>query len=120
MRQSPTPVLEKARRLHPLLGFSSVGAMHGFFQIRGLSIISSGHCHEGDATAGWEHVSVSLPKRTPTWEEMCYVKSLFFEPEECVIQFHPPESKYVNIASTCLHLWKKADGSFELPPEVCA
>lgn len=37
---------------------------------------------------GWEHVSVSPKnqKRCPTWEEMCAVKNLFFEPEETVIQ----------------------------------
>ena len=30
---------------------------------------------------GWEHVSVSYRKRCPTWEEMCRVKDMFFEPE---------------------------------------
>lgn len=30
---------------------------------------------------GWEHVSVSLPVRCPTWEEMCFIKSLFWDEE---------------------------------------
>lgn len=35
--------------------------------------------------AGWEHVSVSLSvKRTPDWEEMCYVKDLFWAKTDCV------------------------------------
>lgn len=54
----------------------------------------------------WEHVSVSTPVRCPTWEEMCFVKSLFWLPHECVVQFHPPEAEYVNQHPYCLHLWR--------------
>lgn len=54
----------------------------------------------------WEHVSVSLNNRCATWKEMCFVKDMFWEDEECVIQFHPPKSKYVNIDPYCLHMWK--------------
>ena len=32
---------------------------------------------------GWDHVSVSLQKRCPSWNEMCFIKDLFFDPEEC-------------------------------------
>lgn len=62
---------------------------------------------------GWQHVSVSLvdhPKTTPRWEVMCAVKDLFFEPEDCVVQFHPPASEYVNHLPGCLHLWRCIDG----------
>lgn len=93
--------------------------MFGYFQIRGLHIISSGHCEDGDATAGWEHVSVSLPKRCPTWDEMCFVKALFWEPEETVVQFHPAEAEYKNLATTCLHLWKDTRVGHALPPIGC-
>jgi hypothetical protein len=55
---------------------------------------------------GWNHVSVSLPTRCPSWEEMCYVKNVFFDPEETVMQLHPPESTYVNNHPFCLHLWQ--------------
>ena len=34
---------------------------------------------------GWEHVSVSLARRCPTWEEMCMIKDLF-------VEYHPPRS----------------------------
>lgn len=54
----------------------------------------------------WEHVSVSLGHRTPTWAEMCFIKSVFWDPEDCVIQYHPPESQYVNHHPYCLHLWR--------------
>lgn len=31
------------------------------------------------AGEGWEHVSVSTPVRCPTWDEMEFVKRMFFE-----------------------------------------
>lgn len=67
---------------------------------------------------GWEHVSVSRRDRCPTWEEMCQVKALFWGGEDCVIQYHPPESEYVNNHPNCLHLWRKIDTEFPLPPSI--
>lgn len=66
---------------------------------------------------GWEHVSVSFPNRCPTWEEMCKVKDIFWYDSECVAQFHPPKSEYVNNHLYCLHLWRKIGADFELPPK---
>lgn len=74
----------------------------------------------------WEHVSVSIldteagnrgrTDTTPTWEEMSWVKWLFWGPGECVVQFHPPESEYVNYHAGCLHLWKPVGVDIPLPP----
>lgn len=64
----------------------------------------------------WEHVSVSLPERCPTWEEMCYIKDIFWDEEDCVVQFHPPHSAYVNNHQYCLHLWRQVGVEFQLPP----
>ena len=66
----------------------------------------------------WEHVSVSMPNRCPNWKEMCFIKDLFWGKEETVLQIHPPASKYVNQHPHCLHMWKKKDGEFELPPLI--
>ena len=66
---------------------------------------------------GWEHVSVSLRNRCPTWEEMCRVKDIFWGEDECVVQFHPPKSEYVNLHTYCLHLWKKIGEKADLPPK---
>ena len=55
---------------------------------------------------GWDHCSVSMPNRTPTWKELCFIKDLFWEPEETVIQYHPAKSEYVNDHPFTLHLWK--------------
>lgn len=65
---------------------------------------------------GWEHASVSTQTRCPTWEEMCFVKDCFWEPEEDVLQFHPRQSAYVNVHPFCLHLWKPPY-SVVLPPK---
>jgi hypothetical protein len=66
--------------------------------------------------AGWEHVSVSGQTACPTWEQMCRVKSLFWRPEEAVVQYHPAESEYVNLHPFCLHLWKPTNSLLPTPP----
>jgi hypothetical protein len=66
----------------------------------------------------WDHVSVSLRNRCPNWQEMSFVKDLFFEPEETVVQFHPKASEYVNNHPYCLHLWRWQLGEHLLPPSI--
>lgn len=66
----------------------------------------------------WEHVSVSLPNRCPTWYEMCFVKDFFFHPSECVIQYHPPEADYINYHAYCLHLWRPQKEEVPMPPKI--
>lgn len=67
---------------------------------------------------GWEHVSVSVfgTDASPAWDEMCAFKDLFWESEECVVQFHPPRSEYVNFHKHTLHLWKPVGKTIETPP----
>lgn len=67
---------------------------------------------------GWDHVSVSYRRRTPTWEEMSKIKDIFFNEEETVVQFHPKKSEYKNLCETCLHLWRKQGEEYELPPRA--
>lgn len=68
---------------------------------------------------GFEHVSVTISKigkdatRCPTWEEMCWVKDMFWNKDEVVIQYHPAEKDYVSQHPYCLHLWKPI--GIELP-----
>lgn len=68
--------------------------------------------------AGWEHVSVSRTDRCPTWDEMCQVKDLFWDEDDCVIQFHPPRSEYVNNHPYCLHLWRPIGVEIMAPPSI--
>lgn len=67
---------------------------------------------------GWEHVSVSTAGRPPNWDEMCFVKRLFWDGDDTVLQFHPPDSQYVNAHPNCLHLWRKCGQNAELPPTI--
>lgn len=67
---------------------------------------------------GWDHVSVSHKNRCPTWAEMCIIKDIFFDEEECCVEYHPAKSKYVNIYPNCLHIWKPQNRSIPVPPKV--
>ena len=64
---------------------------------------------------GWEHVSVSREDRCPTWAEMNFVKNLFWDDEDCVVQYHPPRSEYVNNHPFCLHLWRPTTAGVPMP-----
>lgn len=65
---------------------------------------------------GWEHVSVSLQTRPPTYTEMQFVKEQFWDDDEWVVEFHPSKQAYVNNHPFCLHLWKPVDVAFPTPP----
>ena len=67
---------------------------------------------------GWEHVSVSRSDRCPTWEEMCQVKALFWGDDDCVVQYHPSHSEYVNNHQNCLHLWRPVGIAMPMPPSI--
>lgn len=100
---------------------SHTGADYGAFVIPGpngrdLRVLAS----PGDAMEGveWEHVSVSLPTRCPNWPEMCFVKDLFWDEEDAVMQLHPPRSNYVNNHNFCLHMWRPTTQAIPLPPKI--
>ena len=67
----------------------------------------------------WEHVSVSLRARTPTWEEMDFIKRLFWKDSETVLQLHVPRDQHINNVETCLHLWRPKELEVPLPPVMC-
>lgn len=67
---------------------------------------------------GWDHVSVSLPNRCPTWEEMCMIKDMFFNEDECCVEYHPAEKDYVNFHPYCLHIWRPQNAEIPKPPKI--
>ena len=87
--------------------------LSGFIQLpnekRSLAFIASWG-------GGWDHVSVSYPNRCPTWDEMQQVKEMFFDDTECVVQYHPTRSQYVNNHPYCLHIWKPRMEIIPTPP----
>jgi hypothetical protein len=65
---------------------------------------------------GWDHVSVSLPDRTPTWAEMEFIKRMFFRDTEVAMQLHVTPEKHINIHPYVLHLWRPHYARIPMPP----
>jgi len=65
---------------------------------------------------GWDHVSVSLEKRCPTWAEMEAVKRAFFYPNEVAMQLHVATADHINRHPYTLHMWRPHDQPIPLPP----
>jgi hypothetical protein len=70
------------------------------------------------ANDGWDHVSVSLPTRCPSYPEMDFIKRRFFKDDEVAMQLHVPVKDHVNVHLYCLHLWRPHDAPVPLPPIV--
>lgn len=108
-------------------GSSDEIGKYGMFEIpmkgRSKAVVMAA---DGDETE-WEHVSVHIRYankkgkwilRTPTWEEMCLIKEMFWDDDETVMQLHPPKSQYVNNHNHCLHLWRPQTQEIPLPPKI--
>jgi len=112
------PEKNRVTKNHPLASDSSYGN-EGAFVITHPKINNYSFFAIASDGEGWEHVSVSLSsterkvERCPTWEEMCFIKDIFWDKGDCVIQYHPPEKDYVSMHHYCLHLWKST--TFEQP-----
>lgn len=88
-------------------------SIEGAFLIPYLDFELQVMCGYGE---GWDHVSVSVKGRCPTWEEMNWVRGLFFEADETVIQIHAPRNKYINFHKHTLHMWRHWEQVINLPP----
>lgn len=122
MRKTIHPKLSAGRIREGKLGSDDSYGLNGAFFVTGptpieqkLVIIASDGV--GD-NKGWEHVSVSMKNRCPNWPEMNFVKELFWEDDECVMQLHPPKKDYVNCHPYCLHLWRPIDDEIPRPPPL--
>lgn len=67
---------------------------------------------------GWEHLSVSMPSRIPSWDQMCRMKDIFWNKDEACVQYHPKEEDYVNMHKHCLHIWKPTNEILPIPPHI--
>jgi hypothetical protein len=119
-------VPEKMRLTNGKLGSAPNSGNNGAFFVHinativALCIVSDG------LTTDWEHVSVTLMmkktvpvpvKRCPTWEEMCLIKSVFWDETDCVVEFHPVKKDYISNHPYCLHLWRNIRVEFPTPPK---
>ena len=80
-----------------------------------LRVIASSGADQ-PAEYAFDHLSVSLSNRCPTWEEMDYIKRLFFKPEEVAYQLHMPPSDNISMHPYCLHIWRPVKEKIQLPP----
>ena len=99
-------------RAHLHLGTDDSYGNNGFFVVPFESYEL--RCLASDGL-GWEHVSVSLEGRCPNWKEMSFVKDLFWDDDDCVVQYHPPKKFYVNNHPFCLHLWRPTNATIPIP-----
>ena len=103
---------DEERRFYGGNGDEHNGMFKVFVKGKGFFVIASNG-------GGWEHVSVSRSSgkaSCPTWNEMCAIKDMFFDPEEAVVQYHPKKSEYVNNHNYCLHLWRPIFQELPTPP----
>lgn len=115
MRSELTPKWEQYRLRTGNYSSTKADGMNGAFVIPYRRLIRL-HVIVSDQL-GWDHVSVSLNKnRPPTWEEMCFIKDIFFDEEETVAQLHPPKSKYINRHPNVLHMWRPQHQEIFMPP----
>lgn len=116
MRSKLSRKFEECRRLDGFVGSKKGGMTGGMFigvNYRGAMIqVMFGVGH------GWEHVSVSLIKRCPTWDEMTWVKGEFWRDEEVVMQLHVPKAEHKNEHKFCLHLWRPLDKVIPRPLDI--
>ncbi len=113
-------VPEKYRLKTGLLGTDKSYGNQGIFIIQ-ITKVAQIRCIASDGE-GWEHVSVSISiqgiTRIPKWEEMSFIKRLFWDDGDCVIQFHPPKSEYVNCHPDVLHLWRESGINWKTPNKI--
>ena len=105
---------------HPILKSDSSFGNNGAFYIQSPEPGWMLACIVSD-DLGWEHVSVhafrfaNKQQRVPSWREMCYIKDIFWDGEDTVVQYHPRKSEYVNNHYYTLHLWRNTKVRFPEP-----
>ena len=115
MRHAPNTRTQPYRQPDPVTGIVYANDNEGMYLIPCDGVTLAVIVSEG---GGWDHVSVSLPKRCPTWDEMDYVRRLFFRDDETVMQLHVPMTGHVNMHRFCLHLWRPQQDTIPRPPST--
>lgn len=108
-------VPEQFRIRHGIMSSSELEGNNGAFKIKLKNLHNQTFFVIASDAFRWEHVSVSREDRCPTWPEMCAIKDLFWDIEDCVMQLHPPKTSYVDNHKYCLHLWRPKDKTIPIP-----
>ena len=126
MKAKPSKFLESHRVRDGVLASDAGYGNNGAFDVPFDKVTM---CVVASSEAGWDHVSVRTEERnaticghcsvhvkTPIWDEMDYIRKLFFRGDEWVIQYHAPTDKHVNNHPHVLHLWRSQDEDMPVPP----
>ena len=66
---------------------------------------------------GMLHLSISHPKRYPTWDEILRTRYKFVDEKMELVMHLPKKSEYVNLHQNCFHLWQmRFEASMEQEP----
>lgn len=84
------------------------------YQARSRGLVAIISCSRELDGQFWLHLSVSHRNRVPTWDELRWCKEIFLGDREAY-QVMPPQSRYVNIMPTVLHMFALLDGAAVLP-----
>ena len=117
MQSKPSKFVESHRVLDGPLASDKNYGNNGAFEVPYnhvllMIVVGSG--------GGWEHVSVHAVggggSQTPSWEEMDYVRKLFFRADEWAIQYHAPTAKHIEHHPHVLHMWRPQNETIPVPP----
>jgi hypothetical protein len=64
--------------------------------------------HEAESSLRW-HLSVSCPRRVPTWAQVREARDLFVPKDVAMAMILPRDGQYVNLHEYTLHLWETRD-----------
>lgn len=84
----------------------TVGAK-AFLSTTGIAVMASDLMINGKR---WYHVSASRKARMPSYEDLVWVKEVFFGEDQPAYQVFPKKSEHRNFHPFCLHLWACLDG----------
>jgi hypothetical protein len=103
--------IEQIKSMLPKVESEGEDGFRGYYSTCGKTFV-----YQFSWGENWEHLSVSLAKRTPTWEETCMFKEIFWQDDEVVMQLHSAKKNYINRHNYCLHLWRPVSKEIPLPP----
>ena len=115
MRNWPNLRALKFKQPDPNTGIVYQNDCNGLFFVHCKGLLLTVIASDG---LGWEHVSVSLRNRTPTWAEMEFARELFWRDDETVMQLSVPRTDHINCHQFCLHLWRPLEQEIPRPPAI--
>ena len=81
-----------------------VPGARAFYDTSSRCAVILGHEPLGPGGERRWHLSISHPKRFPTWDEIKAARYFFIPEEATMAMLLPPKEEYVNVHTNCFHL----------------